>query len=351
MRASTRCSRPILGSLAMTFALLGSVISPVAATYPGTNGLLAFAMRDADGNAQINVAEPDGSGVQALTTGAYFHACAAWSADGSKIAYCSNEAGAFEIWTMNADGSGQAPLTKLGGSALFPDFSPDGTLVAFDGTQGTDAQSQIRTVDTATGASVSVLTSCATDKPTCSNSYPAWSPEGTQIAFIHADAVDADGNGTGTEVWVMDADGGNAHALTTDGAPKDQLPDWSPDGAQIAYEIRASGSGSIWAMNADGSNPHQIAGCKPSDPTPCASGDLFGPAWSPDGTQIAYVSQMSETDRPVMVMNADGSNAHRLTSDKTVQFVPGWQPLGASTSSGTPGASPAESPESSPAAS
>jgi Tol biopolymer transport system component len=110
---------------------------------------------------------------------------------------------------------------------------------------------------------------------------------------------------------------------------------------QIAYEVGSFGSRGIWVMNADGSDPHQLAGCEASDPTTCASGDLFGPAWSPDGQQIAYVSQMSETDRPVMIVNADGSNAHRLTEGEGVQFVPGWQPLSAPTTSGSPGASPA----------
>lgn len=314
-------------SFVMATFLAAAAVSPVAATDPGaTNGLLAFGMRDADGNPQIAVAEPDGSGLELLTTGPHFHACAAWSADGSRIAYCSDGSGTFEIWTMDADGTDQAQLTRLGGSATFPDFSPDGTLIAFDGTQGTDTQSQIRTVDTATGATVSVLTSCPSDAPTCSNSYPAWSPDGTRIAYIHADATDADGNAIGTEVWVMDADGGNARALTSDGTPKDQLPDWSPDGTLIAYESGVE-SGGIWVIGADGSDPHQIAGCTGSDPTPCAEGSLSGPAWSPDGTQIAYMARLGDTDRPIMVMDADGSNAHRLLADTFIGFVPGWQPV------------------------
>jgi TolB protein len=333
--------RALAASLVAAAALAATAISPVAATYPGSsNGKLAFAMKDPDGNPQINVAEPDGSGVQALTTGAFFHACPAFSADGSRIAYCSNESGAFEIWTMNADGTNQAQLTKLAGKATFPDFSPDGNLVVFDGTQGSDTYTEILTVDTATGGTVTPLTSCANGKPGCTNLYPAWSPDGTQIAWIHVDDLDANGNPINEQVWVMNADGSDAHALTSDSAPKDQVPDWSPDGSKIAYQSGPSGSGGIWVMNADGSNPKELIGCAASDPAPCATGDYSGPAWSPDGQQIAFLSFTSDdNDRPVMIMNADGSNAHRLTTAKGVQFVPGWQPLGATSPGQTPGSS------------
>jgi Tol biopolymer transport system component len=321
---------PIVVPALVVAASLAMTISPATATYPGaSNGKLAFAIKDASGNPQINTVLPDGTGATPLTTGAFFHACAAFSADGTRIAYCSNETGAFEIWTMDADGTAQAQLTKLGGSATFPDFSPDGTKVVFDGTQGTDTHTEILTVDTATGGTVSALTSCAGAKPGCSDSFPAWSPDGTRIAWIHVDDADADGNPTSEQVWVMDADGKNARALTTDAPPKDQLPDWSPDGSQIAYESGPGGSGAIWVVNADGSDPHLLIGCTATDPAPCATGDYGGPAWSPDGKEIAFLSVTSDTtDRPVMVMNADGSDAHRLMTAPSVDFVPGWQPLG-----------------------
>ncbi len=120
--------RRFAGGILGAAALLIVTLSPVAATYPGaSNGRLALAVKGADGNPQITTVAPDGSDAQILTSGAFFHACPAYSADGSKIAYCSNETGAFEIWTMNADGSGEAQLTRLGGSATFPDFSPDGS--------------------------------------------------------------------------------------------------------------------------------------------------------------------------------------------------------------------------------
>jgi Tol biopolymer transport system component/glutamine cyclotransferase len=332
-------------AMLVAIALLIVTLSPVAATYRGSsNGRLAFAIKDADGNPQITTVAADGSGAKALTTGAFFHACAAYSADGGKIAYCSNQSGAFEIWTMNADGTDQAQLTKLGGSATFPDFSPDGTLVAFDGTSGTDTHTEILTVDAATGMSVTVLTSCATGKAGCGNNYPAWSPDGSQIVFIHTDDTDAEGNPTAEQVWLMDADGSNAHVLTTDASLKDQLPDWSPDGSKIAYQSGPAGSGGIWVMNADGSDQHQLTGCTATDPSPCATGDDFGAAWSPGGLQIAFVSLLGDTDRPVMVINADGTDVHRLMPGPSIQFVPGWQPI---VETATPSASGSAGPDAS----
>jgi TolB protein len=72
-------------------------------------------------------------------------------------------------------------------------------------------------------------------------------------------------------------------------------------------------------MNANGSQQHQLT----SGP-----GDDFGTAWSPDGTQIAFVRDFGNGDRPVYLMNADGSDQHPLTGRGSTQFVPGWQPRG-----------------------
>jgi hypothetical protein len=209
------------------------------------NGQIAFGVRAADGSSNIFSELPDGTGRRQLTSGPGNHLCAAYSADGKEIAYCADVSGSFEIWTMKPDGTKQEQLTRLGGRALFPDVSRDGTRVAFGGIEGADPHTEIYVVDAATGKKLVALTSCAKLAQGCYNDYPAWSPDGRQIVFIHADDVDANGNAINAQVWVMNVDGSNQRPLTTDAAPKDQVPDWSPDGSMIAYSSGAAQSEGI----------------------------------------------------------------------------------------------------------
>lgn len=320
-------------SVALIFGLAATLAGPgsatVIASYPGEAvGRIAFAeLRD--GNFQLYSVRPDGSGEHQLTSGAGRHLCPNFSADGRWMAYCANTSGNFEIWTMKQNGTAHRQLTHFGGFAIFPDISPDGSKIAFGGTVGTDPTENIYVVDAATGTSLTQLTSCPTDA--CINNYPVWSPSGAKIAFIHAQSFDADGNPLDEQVWVMNADGSNAHALTTDSLMKDQVPDWSPDGSRIAYHSGGFDSGGIWVMRADGSDQHQLTGCAATEPSPCAGGDDFGSAWSPDGTRIAFVrtfAALGVSNRPIYIMNADGSDVHPLLGGTHLQAVPAWQPRG-----------------------
>ena len=299
---------------------------PVGSPVPGER--LLFGVRSADGStADIYSELPDGSDLRQLTSGSGNHLCPGFSRDAHTVVYCSDESGPFEIWTMQADGSNQAQLTKLGGRALFPDLSPDGATVAFAGTEGSDTHNEIYLVDAATGAGLVTLTSCAGGKEGCANDYPEFSPDGKQIVFIHQDDYSGD-NGINQQVWVMNVDGSDAHAVTTGAEPKDQLPTWSPDGKSIAYASGKADSEGIWVVGADGTNPRQLSGCKAADEAPCAAGSDFGPGWSPDGTSIVFArgfSAVGANDRPIFLMKADGTDQRRLTPDPMLVGVPTWR--------------------------
>ena len=313
-----------------TVTIAPTVAPTLAATVQGVkNGRIAYAVRSIDGSSNLFSVMPDGTGQVALTTGAGNHLCASYSKDGTQLAYCSDVSGTFEIWTMHADGSAQTQVTKLGGRVLFPKFSPDGKRIVFAGVVGQDANTDVYVVDAANGGHLTALTSCKGAAAGCGNDYPAWSPDGKHIVFIHQDDYVND-TGVNQQVWLMNADGTGQHALTTGADPKDQLPAWSPDGKRIAYSAGVADSEGIWAMAADGTANVQLTGCPAAAPKPCAGGDDFAPVWSPDGTRIAFLrafGAVGPNDRPVYVMNADGSGQQRLGQGTILQTAPAWQAM------------------------
>jgi Tol biopolymer transport system component len=141
---------------------------------------------------------------------------------------------------------------------------------------------------------------------------------GMHIAFVS----DRDGN---QEIYVMSADGSEQTNLTNHEAD-DNWPTMSPDGDQIAFisnrddpnratcALDLSCDSDIYILRTDGSGLSRLTD------TP---GQEMYPAWSPDGSKIAF---MREFD--ILVMNVDGSNQTNLTSDSTGNLYPAWMPDG-----------------------
>jgi TolB protein len=293
-------------------AALAAFSASAGATYGGaTNGRLAFGM-NVGGNTDVYSVLPNGRDLRRLTDDPGFDACAAYSADGQRIAYCSGEGGGpVQVWTMKQNGTDKQQVTHMTGAAIFPDFSPDGSTIVFTAKPAGSPTRDIYTVN-ADGSGLTRLTSGEGN-----NAYPAFSPDGSKIAFT------SDRTGT-WQVYVMNADGIGQTQLTSDPQPKDQVPDWSPDGSKIAYLADTHGIadtvspswGDIWVMNADGSGQHPIT----------KGATYYGTAWSPDGTRIATLDWPSRT---VYTLDAaDGSDPQPVHPGPGIQFVPGWQPRG-----------------------
>ncbi len=229
-----------------------------------------------------------------------------------KIAFISLRDGNSEIYVMNADGSGVTRLSS--NSASEPAWSPDGSRIAFISARDTG---DVRRPDgaappteiyvmNADGSGATRLT----DHPAADGSV-AWSPDGSRIAFNS----DRDGN---DEIYVMNSDGSGVTRLTYNPG-YDFLSAWSPDGSRIAFVSGRDGNDEIYVMNADGSDQTNLTN-NPADD------GLDGFAWSPDGSRIAFASDRDGNDE-IYVMNADGSDVTRVTNDPGIDIYPAWSPV------------------------
>ena len=221
--------------------------------------------------------------------------------------FVSNRTGQWEIYRMNADGSGISQLTFGSPDINYsPEWSPDGTQIVFAAKRGGNWDIYLMEAD---GSNIRRLTiDPATDR------VPAWSPDGTQIAF----SSDRRGN---FDVYVMQRDGTNQRAITTDVAT-DYYPDWSPDGQSLAYQSNRSGRLQIYRQHVaqDDSTALQLTS------SPVNKG---APAWSPDGAQIAFYTNVGEVGGlDIYRVPANGGAEDPLVVTGNNEAVPSWSPEG-----------------------
>jgi Tol biopolymer transport system component len=123
---------------------------------------------------------------------------------------------------------------------------------------------------------------------------------------------------TGWFVYVMDSDGSNRTRLVEGQTEFLSAPTWSPDGSQIAYVSDRDGNPDIWVMNSDGSDQVNISNHKAKD---------HSPAWSPDGEWIAFASVRDSLYWELYLMRPDGSDVQRLTWwEDASDLSPVWSP-------------------------
>ncbi len=144
-----------------------------------------------------------------------------------------------------------------------------------------------------------------------SSSDPAWSRDGTKLAFTSA----RDGN---SEIYVMNADGSGQQRITNNGSD-DFEPNWSPDGQQIAFTSTRDGNLEVYVMNADGSGQVNLTNNSAYDAEP---------TWSPLGDRLAFNTLRDGAEIEIYLMNPDGSGLVNLTQNDAFDAVGSWSPDG-----------------------
>jgi TolB protein len=141
---------------------------------------------------------------------------------------------------------------------------------------------------------------------------PAWSPDGSKLAYTEAEGSDQD-------IWVIPATGGIPVKITTDPG-YDRDPTWSPDGGWIAYEHWGAEGDDIWKIPATGGTPVRLT---------FSPGEDWSPDWSPDGFWVAFTTDRypGGGGRDICVIPASGEPpAYRVTNNIHFDYEPTWSP-------------------------
>ncbi|MGD0830534.1 MAG: Tol-Pal system beta propeller repeat protein TolB [Terracidiphilus sp.] len=226
----------------------------------------------------------------------------------TKIYFVSSRSGSKEIWAMDYDGQNQHAVTHLGQISISPRISPDNSRLAFAALDSRGWSIRMFSLD------LNRVVSFPAGTAGGSNLSPAWSGDGSKIAFSSSRS----GN---SAIWVADASGANLRRVTNFAGP-DVAPTWNPKtNAQIAWAGGRTGEPQIYTMDQDGANVQRLTD----------SGYAVSPSWSPSGQFLTFswnrkYGPGAPGGQDIYVMDIASKRWLQLTHDAGSNDYPSWAP-------------------------
>jgi TolB protein len=266
----------------------------------GPSGERIVFSSDCEGPWGVYVMNADGTMPRRLTERGMEARMPRWSPDGASVVFQSNRAGHWDVYSIAANGTGLRRLTDDPAADTSPAFSPDGTRVLFASDRA--GSNELYVMPTAGGPATPIT------RDRSVGFRPAWAPDGSHVLF-RASSPPRREDGAPGQFFRVRPDG--AEAGVVGGGPRREFnPSYAPDGARIAFDAHRHGAWDsddglweIWVMNADGSERRMLTSDSVND---------WGPAWSPDGRSILFLSGRDNV-YDIFLMASDGSNRRRLT--------------------------------------
>ena len=234
------------------------------------------------------------------------------SRDGTLIAYCADLGqNRTEIFLMHADGSGKHRVTNADGGNFNPGISPDGRQIVFHSMRDREngaINRELYLINSDGTGERRLTTHPAQDR------NPAFSPDGKKIIFQSDRNEEMPGSNDNWEIYTINLDGGELTRLTHHPAA-DSDPAYSPDGTRIAFVSNRDFNPEIYVMDADGGNVIRLTH---------NLGDDNHPAFSPDGKQLVFHSNRDRGSQELYLINVDGTGEKRLTTNLWYDWFPVW---------------------------
>ncbi|MBL7253056.1 TolB family protein [Paractinoplanes lichenicola] len=331
-----RSSRVLVTAVVLGLLTVGT---PARATPPGANGRIAYKgyLDAARTTGAIFTVRPGGDGVRQLTRPGpgVVDDQPDWSPDGSLVAFrrCAPDE-ACAIFTVRSDGSGVRRLSPpcVPGRPCADEsevaFLPDGRRVVFTRSSGAvrefpDGSNWIENSDIVirdlTGGNARVV--LRTAPFSSDNVEVVASPDGRRIAFQRANSPLAEPAG-GIAVFVIGADGRHLRRVTPWSLQAGDHPDWSPDGRWLLFRSHVDRDfldSQLYVVRPDGRDLRQVTHVSPDTM-------LLSSSFSPDGRSIVYARTGAAGQPDIFTASADGTHVRQVTRTPLWESAPDWGP-------------------------